>query len=38
MLLALAGLAVTALTATGIEAQTAGPNGADREPNFLSLQ
>jgi len=37
-LLALATLAVAALTATGMGAQTAGPNGADREPNFRSLQ
>jgi hypothetical protein len=39
VLLALAGLALVAgLTATGIGAQTAGGNGADREPNFPSLR
>ncbi len=37
-LLALASLTLAALTATGIGAQTAGPNGADREPNFRSLR
>jgi hypothetical protein len=34
---ALAGLAVAALTAIGIGAQTGGGNGADREPDFHSL-
>ena len=38
MLLTLASVAVAALTVTGIGAQTAGPNGADREPNFRSLR
>ena len=39
VLLALASLALAAgLTATGIGAQTAGGNGADREPNFHSLR
>jgi hypothetical protein len=38
MLLALASVAVAALTVTGIGAQTTGSNGADREPNFRSLR
>jgi hypothetical protein len=39
VLLTLASLAVAAaFTAAGIGAQTAGPNGADREPNFRSLR
>ena len=38
VLLALASLALAALTAAGIGAQAAGPNGADREPNFRSLR
>src|SRR5262245_12330673 len=38
MLLALAGLALAALAAIRIGAQTAGPNGADREPGFHSVQ
>lgn len=38
VLLALASLALAALAATGIGAQTAGSNGADREPNFRSLR
>jgi hypothetical protein len=38
LLLALASLTLAALTATRIGAQTAGPNGADREPNFRSLR
>ena len=38
VLLALATFAVTALTAAGTGAQTAAPNGADREPNFRSLR
>jgi hypothetical protein len=37
VLLALAGLAVAALTAIGIGAQTIEQNGADREPDFRSL-
>jgi len=37
VLQALAGLAVAALTAIGIGAQTGGGNGADREPDFHSL-
>src|SRR5262245_58203826 len=36
--LALATLVLAALAAIGIRAQTNGPNGADREPNFHSLQ
>jgi hypothetical protein len=38
VLLALATLVLTALAAIGIGAQTDGPNGADREPNFHSLR
>ena len=38
VLLALASLALAALAATGTGAQTAGPNGADREPSFRSLR
>jgi hypothetical protein len=38
ILLAVASVAVAALTATGIGAQTTGSNGADREPNFRSLR
>ena len=38
VLLALTSLALAALTATGIGAQAAGPNGADREPNFHSFR
>ena len=38
VLQALASLALAALAATGIGAQTAGSNGADREPNFRSLR
>ena len=38
VLLALAILAVAGLAATGIGAQTAAPNGADREPNFRSIR
>ena len=38
VLLALASLALAGLTAIGIGAQTAGNNGADREPNFHSLR
>src|SRR5262245_17020520 len=38
VLLALAGLALAAVAATGTGAQTAGPNGADREPNFRSFR
>jgi hypothetical protein len=38
LLLALASVAVAALTVTGIGAQTTGSHGADREPNFLSLR
>jgi hypothetical protein len=38
VLRALAGLALAALAATGIGAQTNGSNGADREPNFRSLR
>jgi hypothetical protein len=36
--MALASLALAALMAIGIGAQTAGSNGADREPNFRSLR
>ena len=36
--MALAGLALVALTAIGIGAQTAGASGAAREPNFRSLR
>jgi hypothetical protein len=38
VLLALASLALAALAVIGIGAQSAGPNGASREPNFHSLQ
>ena len=38
MLLALATLPLATLTATGMGARTAGPNGADRESNFRSLR
>ena len=38
VLLALTSLALVALAVSGIGAQTAGSNGADREPNFRSLR
>lgn len=38
VLLALASLALAALAAIGIGAQTPGSNGADREANFHSLR
>jgi len=38
VLLALTSLALAALAVSGIGAQTAGSNGADREPNFRSLR
>ena len=38
VLLTLARLALAALTATGLGAQTGGTYGADREPNFHSLR
>jgi len=36
--LTFASLALAALTAIGIGAQTTGSNGADRDPNFHSLR
>ena len=38
LLLALATAVIGALAAIGIDAQAGGPTGADREPNFSSLQ
>jgi hypothetical protein len=38
VLLGLGSLALAGLAATGIGAQSAGSNGADREPNFQSIQ